>query len=285
MVVAIIDQISWLGKIKGKRLEIAMDIVSLLLLGVVAGILAGLLGIGGGVVIVPVLFWILGANAEIPAVHLMHIALGTSLATIIITSLSSIHAHHKRGAVQWPIVRKLAPSLVIGTLLGAVIADALPSDGLRLFFAVFILLVSIRLGFDIQVSPHRQTPGKLGLGVAGLVIGKLSALVGIGGGTLTVPFLLWCNTPIRHAVATSAASGFPIAVAGTIGFMATGWQAADLPAWSSGYIYWPAFVAIAPVSLLFAPLGAKLAYTLPVNLLKRFFAVYLAVVGINMLLS
>jgi len=262
-----------------------LELFGLLFLGVVAGILAGLLGIGGGVVIVPVLFWILGANAEIPAAHLMHIALGTSLATIVITSLSSILAHHRRGAVQWPIVWKLAPSLVIGTLLGAVIADALPSDGLRLFFAVFILLVSVQLGLDIQVSPHRQVPGKSGLGIAGLVIGKLSALVGIGGGTLTVPFLLWCNVPIRHAVATSAAGGFPIAVAGTMGFMATGWYVGDLPAWSSGYIYWPAFVAIAPVSLLFAPLGAKLAHTLPVDLLKRFFAVYLAVVGVNMLLA
>nr|VFK39203.1 MAG: Uncharacterized membrane protein YfcA [Candidatus Kentron sp. TC]VFK40264.1 MAG: Uncharacterized membrane protein YfcA [Candidatus Kentron sp. TC]VFK54954.1 MAG: Uncharacterized membrane protein YfcA [Candidatus Kentron sp. TC] len=259
-----------------------MDIFSLLLLGVLAGILAGLLGIGGGVVIVPALFWILQANAEIPATHLMHIALGTSLATIVVTSLSSIRAHHKRGALQWPIVKRLTPGLVIGVLLGAVLADALPSDGLRLFFAVFILLVSVQLGFDIRVSPHRQAPGGLGLGVAGLVIGKISALVGIGGGTLTVPFLLWCNLPIRHAVATSAAGGFPIAIAGTIGFMATGWQAVDLPTWSSGYIYWPAFLAIAPVSLLFAPLGAKLAHTLPVDLLKRFFAVYLAVAGINM---
>nr|VFK13399.1 MAG: Uncharacterized membrane protein YfcA [Candidatus Kentron sp. LFY] len=262
-----------------------MDIASLLLLGVVAGILAGLLGIGGGVVIVPVLFWILGARAEMPTAHLMHIALGTSLATIVVTSLSSIRAHHRRGAVQWPIVGKLAPGLVIGVLLGAVVADALSSDGLRLFFAVFILLISVRLGFDIEVHPRRQLPGGAGIGIAGLFIGKISALVGIGGGTLTVPFLLWCNVPIRHAVATSAAGGFPIAVAGTAGFMATGWHVADLPAWSSGYVYWPAFAAIAPVSLLFAPLGAKLAHTLPVDVLKRLFAVYLVLVGVGMLLA
>nr|VFJ58299.1 MAG: Uncharacterized membrane protein YfcA [Candidatus Kentron sp. FM]VFJ58611.1 MAG: Uncharacterized membrane protein YfcA [Candidatus Kentron sp. FM]VFK11778.1 MAG: Uncharacterized membrane protein YfcA [Candidatus Kentron sp. FM] len=262
-----------------------MEIFSLSLLGVVAGILAGLLGVGGGVVIVPVLFWILGANAEIPAAHLMHIALGTSLATIVVTSVSSILAHHRRGAVLWPIVAWLTPGLVVGVLLGAVVADAIPSDGLRVFFAVFILLVSIQLGFNLQASPHRQLPGTVGMGIAGLIIGKLSALVGTGGGTVTVPFLLWCNTPIRYAVATSAAGGFPIALAGALGFLATGWSASGLPAWSSGYIYWPAFIAIAPVSLLFAPLGAKLAHTLPVGGLKRFFAVYLAVVGINMLLG
>ncbi|VFN02046.1 MAG: Uncharacterized membrane protein YfcA [Candidatus Kentron sp. G] len=262
-----------------------MEIFSLLLLGMVAGILAGLLGVGGGVVIVPVLFWVLGANAEIPGVHLMHIALGTSLATIVVTSVSSILAHHRKGAVQWPIVGRLAPGLVAGVLLGAVVADAIPSDGLRVFFAVFILLVSIQLGFHLQASPHRQLPGAVGMGIAGLIIGKLSALVGIGGGTVTVPFLLWCNTPIRYAVATSAAGGFPIALAGALGFLATGWPVSGLPAWSSGYIYWPAFIAIAPVSLLFAPLGAKLAHTLPVDRLKRFFAVYLAIVGINMLLA
>nr|VFK54547.1 MAG: Uncharacterized membrane protein YfcA [Candidatus Kentron sp. TUN]VFK57129.1 MAG: Uncharacterized membrane protein YfcA [Candidatus Kentron sp. TUN] len=259
-----------------------MDIYALLLLGVVAGILAGLLGIGGGVVIVPVLFWILQANAEIPTAHLMHIALGTSLATIVITSVSSILSHHRRGAVQWLTVWRLTPGLIIGVSLGAVVADILPSNGLQLFFAVFILLASIQLGFDIQVPPHRHLPGGLGMGIVGFVIGKISALVGIGGGTLTVPFLLWCNIPVRNAVATSAAGGFPIAIVGTMGFIATGWQTSDLPAWTSGYIYWPAFVAIAPVSWLFAPLGAKLAHTLPVGILKRFFAVYLAVVGFSM---
>lgn len=261
-----------------------MDIFSLILLGIVAGILAGLLGVGGGVVIVPALVWIFQANAEIPSTHIMHIAIGTSLATIVMTSISSISAHHRRGAVLWSIVWQLTPSLIIGTLLGAVIANFLPSDGLRLFFAVFILLVSVQFGFNVQPPPH-QLPGRLGMGIAGCVIGKLSALVGIGGGSLTVPFLIWCNVHVRHAIATSAAGGFPISVSGTIGFIATGWHVSNLPTWSSGYIYWPAFVAIAPASLLFAPLGAKLAHTLPVELLKKIFAVYLAAVGIKMLLT
>ena len=260
-----------------------MDILSLLLLGIAAGILAGLLGIGGGIVIVPILVGIFQSNPEISEAHFMHIALGTSLATIITTSISSIYAHHQRGAVQWHIVRQLTPGLVVGVLLGAVIADVLSGNNLRIFFGLFIIIVSIQFGFDARIRPHRETPGKSGMSTVGLVIGILSALVGIGGGVLTTPFLSWCNTPIRHALATSAAAGFPIAMAGTIGFIVTGWQESDLPAWSSGYIYWPAFIAIAPMSLLFAPLGAKLAHVLPANLLRRFFAVYLVVVAINFL--
>ena len=249
----------------------------------IAGILAGLLGIGGGVVIVPVLVWIFEVNPEIPAAYLMHIALGTSLATVVTTSVSSIRSHHKRGAVQWPIVRQLIPGLVIGTLLGAILADALSSEMLRHFFAVFILFNAVQLGLNLKPPAHRKISGRLGMGIAGWIIGKLSALLGIGGGVLTVPFLLWCNVSARHAVATSAAVGFPIAVAGTIGFIATGWRIDGLPAWSTGYIYWPVFLAIAPVSLLFAPLGAKLAHALPVDGLKRLFAMYLMVVGIGML--
>lgn len=249
----------------------------------VAGILAGLLGIGGGIVIVPVLVWIFEANPEIPAAYLMHIALGTSLATVVTTSVSSIRSHHKRGAVQWPIVWQLIPGLIIGTLLGAILADALSSEMLRHFFAVFILFNAVQMGLNLKPSAHRKIPGRLGMGTVGWIIGKLSALLGIGGGVLTVPFLLWCNVSARHAVATSAAVGFPIAVAGTIGFIATGWRIDGLPAWSTGYIYWPVFLAIAPVSLLFAPLGAKLAHTLPVDGLKRLFAMYLMVVGIGML--
>ena len=260
-----------------------MDILSLVLLGVIAGVLAGLLGVGGGVVIVPVLVWIFQGNADIPTIHLMHIAIGTSLATIVVTSVSSINAHHRRGAVQWPIVWQLLPGLVIGTLLGSVVADFLPSDGLQLFFSVFILIVALQLGFDLKPSTHRQLLGRLGMGLVGGCIGLLSALVGIGGGSVTVPYLTWCNVNTRHAVATSAAGGFPIAVSGTIGFIATGLSASHLPEWSTGYIYWPAFLAIAPASLLFAPLGAKLAHTVPVHVLKKIFAGYLAVVGLNMI--
>jgi uncharacterized protein len=294
-----------------------LEIINLLLLGAVAGTLAGLLGVGGGIVIVPVFVWIFQSHAEIPITHLMHIAIGTTLATIVITSTSSIIAHHRRGAVHWSIVWQFVPGIIIGALLGAVIADALPSETLQVIFAIFILFVSAQLGFGAQRVPdchtHSQTeilcssftsilspqeareiklqpiennyklPSKLGMGLTGAVIGSSSSLVGIGGGSVIVPFLAWCNVPIRNAVATSAACGFPIAVSGAVGFIATGWHVNDLPAFSSGYIYWPAFAAIAPTSLVFAPLGAKLTHIVPTGTLKNFFAVFLAGVGFSVI--
>jgi len=262
-----------------------MELISLLLLGIVAGVLAGLLGVGGGVVIVPVLIWIFAAHPEIPSSHLMHFAIATSLATIMVTSSASIIAHHRHAAVRWPIVVRLAPGIVLGALIGAVIADALTSALLKLIFAVFLLVISIHMAMGKPPAAHRQLPAQLGLTPIGMIIGMISALVGIGGGSLTVPFLVWCNVSMRHAVATSAACGLPIAVAGTLGYVVTGGQLTHSVAWSSGYVYWPAFLAISATSLLSAPLGAQLAHTLPVTLLKKFFAGFLAVVGIKLLLD
>lgn len=262
-----------------------LELISLLSLGLIAGLLAGLLGIGGGAVIVPALVWIFHLSDTIPEQHLMHIAIGTSLATIVITSISSIIAHHRRGAVQWPIVKQLAPGIVIGALFGAWVADLLSSDALRIVFGVFLLLLSIEMIFGKKPAPHRQLPGQVGMGGVGIIIGSVSALVGIGGGSLTVPFLAFCNVALRNAVATSAACGFPIAVAGAFGFIVTGWNASALPNNSLGYVYLPAFAAIAVISILTAPLGAKLAHTLPTHVLKKFFGVFLAGVGIKMLLG
>jgi uncharacterized membrane protein YfcA len=259
-----------------------LEIFSLLLLGIVAGTLAGLLGVGGGIIIVPTLVWIFHSMPEIPNTSIMQIAIGTSLATISITSISSIIAHHRYGAVQWRIVWQLTPGIIIGALFGAIIADALTSDTLQKMFAIFIILVSVQ--FFLTAPPsHSQLPRHLHL--VGIFIGQISALVGIGGGSLTVPFLVWCNISIRNAIATSAACGFPIAVFGTIGFIATGWNTKGLPAWSSGYIYWPAFVAITPMTLLFAQFGAKLAHNIPINTLKKIFAIFIAVIGIKMLFA
>jgi len=253
----------------------------LLLLGIIAGTLAGLLGVGGGIIIVPTLVWIFHSQPEIPNTSIMQIAIGTSLATISITSISSIIAHHRYGAVQWRIVWQLTPGIILGALFGAIIADTLTSDTLQKIFALFIILVSVQ--FFFAPAPHRQLPRHLYL--AGMFIGQISALVGIGGGSLTVPFLVWCNINIRNAIGTSAACGFPIALFGTIGFIATGWNTKTLPAWSSGYIYWPAFVAITPMTLLFAQVGAKLAHSIPVKTLKQIFALFLVVIGIKMLFA
>lgn len=259
------------------------EIFQLLFLGALAGSLAGLLGVGGGVVIVPALVWIFQRHPDIPALSLMQMAIGTSLATIVITSMSSIFAHHRRGAIHWSVVWQLTPGILFGAWLGAAIADALSSETLRMVFAIFILMISVQLAFGAQPTSHRHLPSQLGTTVTSLVIGTVSAIVGIGGGSLTVPFLAWCNIPLRNAVATSAACGFPIALSGTLGFIVMGWNVANLPSESTGYIYWPAFLMIAATSLLFAPLGAKLTHTLPINLLKKFFALFLAGVGLKMI--
>lgn len=253
-----------------------------LALGSFAGVMAGLLGVGGGLIIVPVLAWIFHSQPINDAV-IMHLAIGTSLATIVVTSISSVRAHHQRGAVLWRTVWQLTPGIVIGAWIGAAIAHTLPSALLSKIFAVFVLLVSAQMAFGAKPAPHRELPGTTGMALAGGAIGLLSAIVGIGGGSLTVPYLTWCNVPMRQAVATSAACGLPIALAGTLGFIATGLNAPDLPAWSLGYIYLPALAGVAFASMLTAPFGAKWAHILPTDVLKKVFAVFLVLVGTRML--
>jgi uncharacterized membrane protein YfcA len=251
--------------------------------GAFAGLLAGLLGVGGGLIIVPILA--LGFAAQGMATEVqMHLAVGTSLATIIFTSSSSVYAHHRRGAVEWRAVRAMTPGIVTGALLGALIARWLPTLSLRYLFGVFELVVAVQMALSLKPAPHRTLPGRWGMRNAGVVIGTISSLVGIGGGTLTVPFLLWCNVAIQRAIATSAACGLPIAVAGTVGFVITGWHHPLLPAWSSGYLYWPALLGITAASVLSAPLGARLAHRLPTLVLKRLFALLLSGLALRMLI-
>ncbi|HMQ12022.1 MAG TPA: sulfite exporter TauE/SafE family protein [Candidatus Competibacter phosphatis] len=255
-----------------------------LTLGLFAGVMAGLLGVGGGLIIVPTLAWIFH-HQQVDDTIVMHLAIGTSLATIVVTSISSVRAHHRRGAVLWPIFWRLTPGIVVGAWLGAAIADALPSAVLSKVFAVFVLTVAAQMGFGAKPAPHRELPGTAGMLTAGGVIGAVSAIVGIGGGSLTVPFLTWCNIAIRQAVATSSACGLPIALAGALGFVVTGLNATGRPDWSLGYVYGPALVGITLTSMLSAPLGAKLAHTLPTEMLKKVFAVFLTLVGVKMLLA
>ena len=255
-----------------------------LTLGLFAGVMAGLLGVGGGLIIVPTLAWIFH-HQQVDDAIVMHLAIGTALATIVVTSISSVRAHHRRGAVLWPIFWRLTPGIVVGAWLGAAIADALPSAVLSKVFAVFVLTVAAQMGFGAKPAPHRELPGTTGMLTAGGVIGAVSAIVGIGGGSLTVPFLTWCNIAIRQAVATSSACGLPIALAGALGFVVTGLNAAGRPDWSLGYIYGPALVGITLTSMLSAPLGAKLAHTLPTEMLKTVFAAFLTLVGVKMLLG
>lgn len=252
-----------------------------LVLGVIGGIMAGLLGIGGGIIIVPALYYLFLWQGFAEA-HIMQVAVATSLATIIFTAIASAHAHHRRGAVLWPAVFQLLPGIVAGAILGGLVARIISSDWLRVIFGCFEIAVGLQIALAAKPPASRNLPGKAGMNIAGAVIGGFSALLGIGGGTLTVPFLLWCNVSIHRAVASAAACGLPIAVAGTLTLVAAGWGKPQLPAYSLGYVYWPAALAIVLASFLAAPLGARLAHALPVQTLKRVFAVLLVIIGLRM---
>lgn len=251
-------------------------------LGVVAGFLAGLLGIGGGVVIVPMLTFTF-AGLGFPHEHILHLALGTSLATIVFTSMSSMRAHHKRGAVNWFAFKLLAPGIIIGTFLGAGLASLLSTNFLKVFFGLFLYWVSADMLFGLKPKGGRKLPGIVGMFFSGNIIGVLSSLVGIGGGSLCVPFLTWCNLTIHNAIGTAAAVGLPLAISGAAGYIYYGFGAQNLPEYSFGFVYLPAFLGIICTSVLVAPFGAKTAHNLPVTKLKKIFAVLLFLVGTRML--
>jgi hypothetical protein len=261
-----------------------MELLAYLITGAVAGLMAGLLGIGGGLVIVPALAFLFAGHA-VEQAHLMHLAVGTSLAAIIPTAIASSLAHHRHGSVQWTVVRELLPGIVAGALCGAWLARQVSSPGLALFFGVFEILVALQLWFGRKPAAHRALPGKPGMTLAGTTIGTVSALLGIGGGTLTTPFLLWNGVDIRHAVGTSAACGLPVALAGAAGFALAGYAIMEQQDWATGFIYWPAMAGIVLSSIPLAPLGARLAHYLPRQVLQRLFALVLLLVGVKMVLQ
>jgi uncharacterized membrane protein YfcA len=241
-------------------------------LGCVAGFAAGLLGIGGGMLLVPFMTALLTAQG-LPLDLVVHAAIATSMASILFTSMSSVRAHHKRGAVRWDLVLRFAPGIVIGGLLaGGAVFAVLKTGWLALLFAVFVGYSALQMLVNRKPKASRQMPGAVGTGVAGAGIGFLSGLVGAGGGFVSVPFMLWCNVALHHAVATSAALGFPIALANTAGYIWSGMAVQDLPPGMIGYVYWPALLVLVMFSVVLAPVGAKAAHALPVATLKRVFA-------------
>ena len=246
----------------------------LLLLGTAIGFAAGLLGIGGGMLTVPFMTLLFTAQG-FPPQYIVHMAVATSLATIMFTSISSVRAHHKRGAVLWPVAARLAPGILVGSLIGARIASALPTQSLALVFAVFVGFSATQMLLDRKPKPTRQLPGTAGMFGAGSAIGIASAIVGAGGGFLSVPFMTWCNVRVHNAVATSASLGFPIAAAGTIGYIITGWHLTGAMPGVIGYVHIPALVPLAAMSMLTAPLGARVAHALDTSRLKRVFALLL----------
>jgi len=253
-------------------------------LGMVAGFFAGLLGVGGGGIIVPILAMMFTAQ-QFPSEHIMHLALGTSLATIIFTSISSFRAHHQHGAVLWPVVKIIAPGIVLGTFLGAQVVAYVSTKSLAIFFVLFMSYVSLQMILNVKPKACRELPGASGMFAVGAGIGAVSSLVAIGGGSLSVPFMTWCNVKMHNAIGTSSAIGFPIALAGTVGYMVSGYRADHLPMGSIGFIYLPALAVLVASSVMTAPFGARMAHRLPVATLKRIFAAVLILLSAKMVQS
>lgn len=256
-------------------------ILALLVLGAFTGFAAGLLGVGGGMLMVPFMTMLL-THVGFPAEQVVKVAIATSLTTIVFTSISSVRAHHRRGAVRWAAVRGLAPGILAGSLLGAQLAGAVPGRLLGAFFGVFLGYSASKMLWGAPPRPEGELPSNAGLFGMGGVIGALSAVLGAGGGFLTVPFLVKRNVPMQAAVASSAACGFPIALAGTLGYIWAG-RHLQLPAGTLGYVYLPALAVISTSSVLTAPLGAKVAHAMPTATLKKVFAALLGALSLYML--
>jgi uncharacterized membrane protein YfcA len=258
-------------------------ILQLLLIGTCTGFAAGLLGLGGGMLMVPFVTIILTARGY-PEQYTVKMAVATSLATICFTSLSSVRAHHRRGAVLWPVVRVLAPGILLGSLLGAQVAHALPARILGVVFALFLSFAATQLLLNRKPKPSRVLPGRAATFGMGTVIGGLSALVGAGGAFISVPFMTWCNIKIHDAVGTSAALGFPIALAGTLGYVFAGLDLPQMPPGSLGYLYVPGLLVISLASITTAPIGARLAHSMDVRPLQKVFAMVLYLLAAYFLL-
>ncbi len=258
-------------------------VLELLAMGTVAGFLAGLLGVGGGMLMVPAMTWLL-TERGVPGGHAVKMAIATSMATILFTSLSSVRAHWKLGNVRWDIARSMAPGILLGGLAaGAGAFSVLKGQGLALLFSAFIGYMAVQMMRDKKPEPSRQMPGALGTGAVGAGIGFASAMVGAGGAFLSVPFMTWCNVHPRQAVGTSASLGFPIAAASTAGYVVAGWSLpAALPG-AVGYLYLPALLIVSLASVTLAPVGARMAQRINVKLLKRGFSVLLLALAASML--
>jgi uncharacterized membrane protein YfcA len=259
-------------------------IIACLLLGGVVGVMAGLLGIGGGGIMVPMLtslFIYQGVSSEM----VVHMALGTSMASMVVTALSSLRSHHVKRGVLWNVVKAMLPGILMGAFAAAFIASILSTVFLALFFAAFMLFVAIQMFLNKKPKSDKGLPSKAQLFLVGSGIGSISSLVSIGGGSLMVPYFLWRNIDIKQAIGSSAAVGFFISMAGTAGYLISGWQSTHEEAFVIGYIYWPAVLLISAVSFFTAPLGVKLAYRIPVANLKKIFGLLLFILSAKMLFS
>jgi uncharacterized membrane protein YfcA len=255
-----------------------------LAIGAIVGFFAGLLGIGGGTIIVSSLALMFAAHGFAPE-YVMHMAIGTSLAAIISGSWASFRTHHRHKAVDWPLVRAMIPGLLAGVLAGAVGARFMNTAALKVFFLVFLALIIAQMVFNFRTKVTRQLPGPVGLTAMAVFIGVCSSLFGGGAAAVGVPFLTWCNMTTHRAIGTVSALGFPVAIAGAIGYAVAGLGVAGLPKWSAGFVYLPAFVGISITSVLVAPYGARLAHKLKGPTLRRIFAVFLIAIGVKLAIA
>lgn len=264
--------------------DAALWIAGYLATGAAVGFFAGMLGIGGGALVVPLLVWLFEAQG-LPREHLLHLAVGTAMATILFTSLSSMRAHAARGAVRWGIVKAITPGILAGGLVGSAIAAVVPQ---RLFAALFVATVyaaAANMLLERRPNPSRTLPGSAGLFGVGAAISGVSAFAAVGGAFMAVPFMVWCNVPMLAAIGTASAIGFPIAVAGSVGYVVSGLLESGLPPWSLGFVYLPALAGVTVASMLSAPLGATVAHRLPTRLLRRIFALLMFSVATRMLVG
>jgi uncharacterized protein len=262
------------------NLELSL-VLELLAGGLCVGLLAGLLGIGGGLMLVPLMAWVLGQRNS-GSDHVLHVAIATSLAVILLTSISSVYAHHQRGALRWPIALQFTPGILLGSWVGSWISSNLPTRTLLMVFCVFVLFSAYQMLLNKKPKPSRSLPPTAGMLGVGGVIGLLAGMMGTGGAFIAVPFLTWCNVASQSAVATSAAIGLPIAIAGALGYIYHGWGVDTGIAHTLGFVYWPAVLVISTASVIAAPVGAKLAYKLSGPQLKKAFACLLIVLGCSM---
>lgn len=261
-----------------------MEWLAYLGIGGLVGFAAGLLGIGGGVVLVPLLVFVFSSSGINPE-QVLHIALGTGLAVMVFTSVSSMRAHHAHGAVDWKIARAMSPGMLAGSFGAALIAGLIPTRPLALMFTALVFYAATQILLDLRPKTTRELPGAAGLFGAGALIGAISSLMAAGGAFLTIPFLAWCNVPIRRAIGTAAANGLPIAIAGTAGYVLNGLHTEGLPRYSVGYVYLPALAFVVSTSMLTAPLGARLAHRLPVKRLRAIFALILYAMATKLLVG
>ena len=253
-------------------------------IGAVAGFFAGLLGIGGGAILVPLLVMLFEAQG-MPRGHLVHVAIGTGMATILFTSVSSVWAHAARGTVRWDVARAMTPGVLAGGLVGSSLAGLVPTKLLALLFTLVIYAAAANILLETKPKPSRRMPGGAGMALVGFVVSGLSALAALGGSFLTVPFMLWCNASMLQAIGTAAVIGFPIALSGSIGYILAGWGQSGVPEHSLGYVYLPALAGIALASVLLAPLGAAVAHRLQIKRLKQVFALLLFALATKMMVG